>query len=311
MKAISLFCGFLFTTTSLFSQIPNSGFENWVSNNAGGERPQGWNTLDSINFTLSQSITNSASKSTDSYSGTYALKLTSFLGAFSLKSPGAASNGIAVFANGSPKFIGGSPWTTRSRFLKGRFKYLPASPNDKGVITVGLFRYNTSTVPPSRDTIAFGSDTISGPVNSYTPFSVILAFSSQYFSVNPDSCLIVFQSSKFLQDPDLAIGSELYVDDVYFDGVVGVDETSSKLIPSLLYPLPADQKLTVEVEKKILVGPLKINILDMTGKQVLASTLSAERMSIDVSGLIEGNYLFQLMNQQGESISVERFSIVH
>ena len=80
MKKITIFL--LSCTTSLagFAQaIPNAGFETWVSNTELTQAymlPQGWMSVDMINKFFNSAYTGiSVTKSTQSYSGSFAVKM--------------------------------------------------------------------------------------------------------------------------------------------------------------------------------------------------------------------------------------------
>lgn len=310
MKRISLLAGFLWTTVVVFAQsIPNNSFENWVQYSAVGERPTDWSTLDSLTMALSGNVTHCAVKSTDARTGSYAIRMTtSSVTVFpfgTVIAPGAATNGRINATLASYTFDGGSPTTVRSKFFQGYYKYTPSSAIDGAVFTVALFRRNAIT--GNRDTIALGSDTLLGAVNTYTPFSVQL----QYFDWvnNPDSCLILLQSSKAINDATLGVGSELFVDDLSFFGTVDIEEASSPVSEWSVYPSPASQDMTVDIRWKQRPSDVLMLVMDMTGKVVMRQPMTDDRMSMDVSVLPEGAYLITLIDGNGQELGTQRFTV--
>ena len=312
MKKVLLALSLLTATCVVKSQtIPNSSFESWVAYSAFGERPTEWTTTDSITMSLSLNMVHSATKTTDASSGTAALRLVSstvtvpILGT-TINGPGIATNGKIAASVSSFTFDGGSPTAVRSRFFGGKFKYNPAGANDAAVFTVALLRRNTST--GQRDTVAFGSDTVNYAVSTYTPFSVALQY-RDYLN-NPDSCLILLQSSRGLNDPGWANGSELIVDELAFTGVVGLDEVSDINRQMTLYPSPANQQLNVKLTVNNSARE-ELCIMDATGKEVLRREVSSEQEQFDITRLPSGNYFLNLTDDKNKVFVSRKFVVAH
>lgn len=311
MKKILSVLSFSLIAVAVVAQtIPNSSFESWVSYSAFGERPTEWTTTDSITMTLSSNITHTATKVTDASSGSFALRLVSaavtvpILGT-TINGPGIATNGKIAATLTSFTFDGGSPTAVRSRFFGGKFKYAPASATDAAVFTVALLRRNPLT--GQRDTIAFGSDTVDHAVSSFTPFSVMLEYRDYLY--NPDTCLILLQSSRAINDPGWAAGSELIVDELAFTGTVGLDDVASVVREMTVYPTPATDRLQVSMTLSNSNSTLSLQVMDMNGKVVLCRTVSGEQQQLDVSALPEGNYFMNLVDGQDKVFASRRFMI--
>ena len=95
--------------------IPNSGFENW-SNVQYFEDPDGFTTTNFVSY-FADGVAN-ATKTTDSYSGSYALKLETL---DTDEGPIAGAAFIGLLGNGA--IIGGIPFTERPDSLTGYVKY--------------------------------------------------------------------------------------------------------------------------------------------------------------------------------------------
>lgn len=308
MKRLYTLLTLLLMTGAIHAQtIPNNSFEDWYPYNTGtfsGEFPNSWTTSDSLSQALAGGI--SAFRATDGYSGTYALHLRStrvtYL-VFQFNAPGVATNGNFALVGTTLSFTGGSPDTARSRVFTGQYKYAPAAAGDACVLSVAKLRWNGT----SRDTIAIGSDTLEAAASTYTPFTVDLVYRD--FINRPDTCLILLLSSRALNDPQAAVGSELVVDDIAFSGFVGVDEVSDVVENLQLYPSPASTMLHMNAEFKHHPGTLRASILDITGKQVLQVPVSGTSLEMDVSALPEGTYLFNLLDDRQAILTSRRFTV--
>ncbi|MCS6824329.1 MAG: T9SS type A sorting domain-containing protein, partial [Cytophagaceae bacterium] len=88
--------------------------------------------------------------------------------------------------------------------------------------------------------------------------------------------------------------SSFYIDYIY----IGAAPTSfttaeSNLVSSMMYPNPANDKVNIQLILNS-VSDVKINITDLTGKELLSSTetnVSELNASLDVSSLHTGTYM--------------------
>jgi hypothetical protein len=72
-----------------------------------------------------------------------------------------------------------------------------------------------------------------------------------------------------------------------------------------VYPNPATDLLTISVDDASPYQPLSVTVIDVMGREVLAETVSASEMSIDVSHLPSGVYFIQM--EQGDYWGVMKF----
>ncbi|MFN8165762.1 MAG: T9SS type A sorting domain-containing protein [Bacteroidia bacterium] len=276
--------------------ILNSSFEAWTpyTITAGsGEDPNAWSTSDQT--ILGYSGSHSAVKTTDAFSGGYAIQMTSWLALGTVKGPGIATNG--TISNLTP--VGGTADTTRSRYLTGEYKYAPAASTDSAVVSVYLFHGT------SRDTIAAGVLALS-TASTYTQFIVPLVYRD--LLTQPDTFLILLQSSKgTVGTTTIVPGSSFTVDSLNFSGTVGIDEAKDQLVYLNLYPNPASQFITIDAKLKS-SSKLKALIYDASGRLAMESSLSDDRQTIDVSALANGNYVLHLFSNE-KSVTSKQFQI--
>jgi hypothetical protein len=279
------------------AQIPNASFETWNPQGA-GEVPAFWMTSDSLSRALGGGA--SVYKDVDPFDGTYSMHLKSVNTAVNIKGPGVATNGVISFTGSAFAFNGGSPNSIRAKFLTGYFKYNPTVANDSAMVTVVMLRNNAG----NRDTIAVGMDRFGGQTAAYTPFTTTLNYRD--WVNNPDTCLIIIQSSLAINDPNLGVASEFVIDSLNFAGTVGIEEASDVINSVTLYPTPAQTKLNIHVDLKKKVN-MSANIYDLNGKQVLTLQSIDEKQSIDISGLSKGNYILKLTDENGKSLASRNF----
>jgi len=274
------------------AQIPNASFENWYSYSL-GEYPTGWTTSDSVSNAYGAGP--NVYKGTDPFDGALSMHLKSVNTSFGIKGPGMATNGLVEFSGGAFVFSGGSPDTTRSRFLTGVFKYNPTNPNDEGQISVALLRDSAGF----KDTIAFGVTPFNGTVSTYTPFTTALAYFD--YVNNPDTCLIIIQSSRGINDANLGVGTELVIDSLNFSGTVGIEEANDVINSVNIFPSPAHNQLTVLVDLKRKLN-LNCTIYDLTGKMVINLPFESNNETIDISSLAKGNYILKLSDDKNNGL---------
>ncbi len=303
MKKLFFLAAFLLTQVSLFSQtIPNGSFESWYSY-ALGEYPTGWMTSDSVSAAYGGG--NNASKSTAAYDGSYALQLknTSILSG-AVKGPGVATNGVITSAGLNFTFSKGTADTSRSRFFTCWYKYIDtANVNDAGVAKIMLLKYNNGT--GARDTIAYGMTEIHANPN-YSILTVPLVYRN--FISQPDTFLIILQSSRGLNDVNLGVGNSLTVDSLIFSGFVGINELENPVKSVNVYPQPAIDKLNLAIELKQ-VTKLTYEIFNINGQLISSAPLSSLNETIDVAALSAGRYILRLKEKSGREIYSAPISI--
>ncbi len=143
-----------------------------------------------------------------------------------------------------------------------------------------------------RDTIGYGEYSASTATSgtNYSPFTINFAYNS--WTLFPDTMLILATTSP------LAIGSAhagtvLFIDNLSFTGVVGIDEIASNINSVQVYPSPASSLMTIRVDLKKST-PLVYSIYNLQGKHILSDVLEPYETHVDVSQFPAGNYTLRL-----------------
>ena len=292
MKKI-LFAFLLFCISSSITSaqtVPNGGFEDWTANTTGTyayELPDQWKTTDSASLALTSGLFHSAVKESSlTHGGSYSLKLIGWATIFG-NAPGAASNGDIDITTLS--IIKGSADTVRHQKLNGFYIFSPVG-GDTCHIIATLVKWNNST--NMRDTIATGAFSTNDATGTtaFSPFSVNFNYSN--WTDNPDTMVVLILTSR-LNVPSGNPGTSLYVDDLSFTGVVGIDEIASNINSVKLFPSPASSTMTIRVDLKQAQN-LQYTIYDIAGKHVFSDVLEPYETRVDVSKFPPGNYSLHL-----------------
>lgn len=150
-------------------------------------------------------------KTTDSYSGEYALRLETKLWGDKLSIPGILASGY--FDSSLPigqNLVIGKPLEKKPISLNGFIKYLPAD-NDTLVIFVALTKFDSNR--QVRDTIGQGEYVYSGILDAYTAFSLPINYQ---MNITPDSVHVILLASVSGKEMKGHPGSVLFVDELSF-----------------------------------------------------------------------------------------------
>ncbi|MCZ2356845.1 MAG: T9SS type A sorting domain-containing protein [Bacteroidia bacterium] len=182
------------------NSIPNGNFESW--NSTTYESPT--NYLSSNGDALSHCGSANVVKSTDAYTGSYAVKLTT--------TSCGGGNAFSYILNAQPNnnfpnWPGGFPYNQTPTGIQGYYKSNIPSPDTSRLILI--FKKNGAPI---------GSYIYSfyGTHNTYTPFNFTL---SPALSVTPDTVIFGAVSSDFANEALSRTGSMLLLDNVSFTGV--------------------------------------------------------------------------------------------
>ncbi len=283
MKKIITVTTFLILSTTIFSQIPNGGFESW-SNSSGYNVPNGWDNLNSMTSSMS---VYTCLKGTPGSPGTAYLKLISKSVSGMGVMPGVATCGMFDMTNMSaPVPMSGFAFNLRPQSLDGKWQYM-ASGSDEGFIDVQLSYWDNQM--QMRMPVATAHQTLSGMAMSWANFSIPLTYTSQQF---PDSAIIVLSASGSTP----VASSYLYVDTLHFNGSVagttGIDKIGSSNSFNL-YPNPASNEVVVAINGAT-KGEARVQLTDVSGKTVLeevpANTADGLGSVLNVSSLAKGMY---------------------
>lgn len=170
----------------------NGDLEQWQPNSM--DLPNGWTS-------------EYAAKTTDAYTGTYAIELQTTAPGFGGGGgihPGNATSG--KYTNYGPPG-GGHPYTKQIDTLVFYYKYLPADPNDTAQIYVNFKKNGTNF---------WNAGTFLLQASVYTRVSIPFDLTMMPSPTVPDSCIITIQSSNKWPAPASYVGSDLKIDNMYF-----------------------------------------------------------------------------------------------
>lgn len=275
------------------NQIPNADFESWTGGN-----PDSW---DSSNENILGTDFVCVTRDMNSpMSGTSSVKIASvahnifLVGTVTM--PGLLTLGTLTldYITQSGTVTGGVPISGQPKFLKGYFKYTPAT-GDSCIMGIGLSKWNGT----NSDTLASGYLTIGNHVTDWQQFSVPIDY---YTWDTPDTMNIMFFSSNLLHGTPTA-GSTIWVDSLWLEySQVSVSDVGLNK-ELFVYQNNDGQSLIV---KTPLNNPIGINIFSINGTNVSAETSIGNRQSIvNISGLPRGVYIIRVIFPGGKCSSVK------
>jgi hypothetical protein len=262
--------------------IPNYDFETWRTDTIHQlfsyftyNHPTGWNALACAYYWGFSSTPGPIScyKSTDKYSGNYALNLN--------------VNNDSVGADVNAYF----PLGYRPLQLNGYYK-CNAVTGDSSIIQVEIIKGNsyswsfgdTNAVELGSGKILFAGTSVS----TYQPFSIPIVYKPG--TDVPDSAMIMISSTNKIgiSKP----GQQLWIDDLSFSGAVGVDEdlTENNIY---VYPNPASDHLTIDFRNKTHLDN-EVEIFDVVGKNIIAEKINANSGKINIASLENGIYIMRI-----------------
>lgn len=282
---------------SIYAQdtIPNPSFENWINSGVYDE-PAGWTTGNSIVGNLIQT----AQKSSDAYSGSYSLKLTSMYFALGgLTIPGVATTGsISLDANFNPTFSGGTPFNKVPQALTGVYKHSPGAIGDSAAISITLTKYDSL-----QDTflvVGLGAFFSADTVSTWTPFVIPIM---HLLPVDPDSLLILITSS-ISASP--AQGGTLWLDDLGFTWPIGIQNTGNQFVLNV-FPNPASDFLNIAISE---THPgLRFYVYNLLGENLIQTNFNGKLQQIDISTLNKGLYIYRLIENDGTILDSGKFQV--
>ncbi|MCE3259585.1 MAG: hypothetical protein K0S12_1226 [Bacteroidetes bacterium] len=201
----------LFLTAGMFTfaqSVPNGGFESWQVGNY--EEPLNYVTSNSENDNQNNpNFTFNATKTTDAYSGQYAIKLTT-------TTTGTVTD-FAFFANGNPgggpTFKGGVPYSQKPTGIRFHYKA-----NINGTDTaIFLVMFKKNGVSAGNYLYKF-----SASKTNYTLFNPTF---SPSLAVTPDTFMIACASSNAFLQSGFVAGNMMQIDSIAFKGVASQPST--------------------------------------------------------------------------------------
>ncbi|MCX7862676.1 MAG: T9SS type A sorting domain-containing protein [Bacteroidales bacterium] len=276
-KMLLLSAMFLVVVNLSFAQpaIPNGGFENWTDTIT----PQSWGTSNlNLGFFTYAGVT----RTTDKYTGTYAMKLKTISIPMVGMMPAIATTGTFNMMVG---ITGGVPTGgIKPIGFNGAFKYTSVN-GDTMAIFVILTRWNGTT----RDTLGYGGIATNQSVNNYTTFNQPI----QYDIPNqiPDTFNIILASSAGYVAQE---NSTLFVDNLSFIASSGEVIPLSAMMQRV-YPNPSNGKFTIALGDE---ENYQIRIYNLLGQIVWEASNIFMQTEVNMEGMPKGLYLIEIDNGQ-------------
>jgi hypothetical protein len=294
MKTIKYYLLFLaffpvVMTNGQTSVIPNAGFEEWTDF-GNYSNPKFWDTPNQETAIPFVGVT-TVTRSNDAEAGSFSARLeTMHMSLPPIDVPGVITLGtLSVdIAGGTFLLEGGVPCTDIPTHLKGYYKFLPQG-GDSCAIGIGLTKYQDGV----RDSIGIGYFSEKNTVSDWTPFSAWIDYDTL---IQPDTMNILALSTA---QESMTPGTVLFVDDLYLDYTVGVNESDPKT--------GIDQYNDRET-KRLLVfldfeesQQTSVSLYDMMGKIVFSTPvegISKGRIVVPYSNLRKGIYILEVMHDR-------------
>lgn len=292
-KAISIIL-FAFIAYSCFSQIPNSGFENWTDM-GGYENPDSWGTM---NNTTAPFDAITATKGVPGSPGSaYLILKCQTIDTMVVN--GLAVSGVLDSITQTP--ISGFPFSLRPQSFTGKRQHMVFGVS-QGSISVLLTKWNAGS--GTRDTVATAFENLVGMEMIWSNFSIDFVYQS---AVNPDTCIIVLKPSG--KTP--AQNDYLMVDSLAFaDSTTGVSENNASLLSVNTYPNPANNEIEFTCSQPFHEGDRMI-VSDISGNMILERNINGNTCKINTSCFANGTYICKLVNSYNIGYSTYKFIIQH
>lgn len=264
--------------------IVNGGFEIWkdIPNTFGGQDPEHWT---STNKVTAGSNLKGIAKTTDAYSGAFALELTPLISGDSNQfRTSAVVLGVAKL-NGSDFSIdydhSGVPYRSNIPYLTGFYKYIP----DTMYLDSAYIRVTTQV---GNWESGQGGLALS-PTNIYKPFRVKV-FSGHFGKVDTLQVGFFYQSNSTSINPK----GKLIIDEVRgsFNDPVSV-RGKDQVDKIAVFPNPFNSKLTIDLGTE---DQWEILLTDISGRICYNTSTFAKSHFMDLSSIESGLYILQLSN---------------
>lgn len=264
----------LFTASLASAQIPNGGFETWT-NNVNYMEPANWWTTNAVTHLLAG--TASCVPGSPGAVGTHHIAITSMT-AGTIVEVGRATCGNEI--TGYPGF----PYAARPATFEGQVQYAPQG-GDAAMVHAALWGWNSQMT--AREVIAVATFNITSAIPSWQPFSIPFT----YLSTNiPDTARVFIEAS--MNTP--VDGTTILVDDLHFDGAVGMME-AEPVAGFSVQPNPVDERAWVTATEPL----TQVTVLDANGRVVLDHAVGGPGVSLDAAAWVPGLYAVRVATRDG------------
>jgi len=299
------FLASLFCCAYAQNTLSNFDLEEWTTSDSGlYEEPNApWKTANpAVDFAGGAAV-NPVEKTTDAYSGNYAVKMESATIFFTFTAGALWTGDFEInITDPAESAQFGVPYEGTPTNVQFYYKYFPVNGDSMGIYTI-LRKWNPTT--QQQDTIAYAEVRQSETTDEYTLFDLEL----DYFipNIQPDSIEIAFTSSAAGFEYMGQIGSRLFVDEVKLIDFVGITDVLTQEVKVSTSPNPATDHLQFGLDKTI--PNAQLLIFDAMGRQINTLIFTTNTPQLDVSAWQSGTYYFLLKNEKGQDLSSGKFLI--
>jgi hypothetical protein len=309
MKKVTLIAAGLSMSLLGHTQIPNAGFETWVSETETATHffvPQHWVSSDELIYAFDAGYAGaSVTQTAASHSGSFAAMMQV------VANHGDTVNGVLYSCDSLVQLIRysfsgkicGFPCTIRPQYLQAYYKF-----NGVGGDSAAFYIYMTKWNGVKRDTIVYTQYENNTNVGAYTIVNVLLMYKNNL--EYPDTALIGV-GIRAKNGGTAHIGSTMSADDLAFTGSVGLGINNLAAVSSnvVLYPNPFDNNATLGIPQSIKLNNAAVEIYNVLGQNVRTiQNITENNVSIEKGNLQNGIYFYQLINS-GEIINSGKFII--
>jgi len=288
-KIYLLILSSIFIYTAQAQELPNAGFETWVSFGT-YEEPESWHTPNPFT-SLIGAVT--VSKSEDAAAGMYSARLENILiefGPLKYYVPGLVTYAdfSVDFATAEYSFGGGlyMPYSVQS--FSGKYKYTPNENGDTASVLIYSYAHPEGE---EIDTIGMGYS-LMGAAAEWTDFTLPM------YPLNtntPDTFNVLLMSSNTFDINSIPTGSVLLLDELNIETSVGIFDLTGREVQLSAYPNPSTDLVTFEAAE---TGTNRIlRIFDVSGREVRSIEFNNLKLNVDVSGLNLGHYSYVLQEE--------------
>ncbi|MFM1876202.1 MAG: hypothetical protein RL266_1939 [Bacteroidota bacterium] len=289
MKKLLLLLILFATTSQLFAQqdsVQNGGFEFWGTNPFYDE-PNNWTTLNPLAQIFGVELAFRTTDPAEVNSGASAIKLETKNIPGVGDTPSILTNGLVNTTTQSIE--GGTPISSRPLTFNFSYRFDPLS-TDSASVSIRLTRYNPSS--GDIDLIGQAGLDLGNSQGNWIDESLSINYMGSGQEM-PDTVLILFNTGT---PPNVAVGTSLFVDDVYY-GYSGLGISSASSMGIQFYPNPVNDAL--QFSTTAFIEPVSYQIISVDGRMMDAGRISDVSETINVSGLNSGFYNLVLNTEQG------------
>jgi hypothetical protein len=273
--------GFAFSSTAQNQpQVPNGDFENWKSFTpcVGIDSLVNYFTVDIASYYKTNICTTSPSvlKTSDAYSGTYALKIVPFALIFpGTQIPIVYEGNYVELSNTSEITNSSLPFTGKPKKLIGYYKF-----NNAGTDTMGIF-IATSSKDSKQAPILYGEFTAKTSTSSFTKFEINLQDFDMTNQYTTDS-LAIYISLNNINATHINANSYIIIDALTFEYGTATATTNYSSTSSInVFAANKNINFSDKVSD--------VHVVDMTGVNALQETASTQQ--VNVGNLKNGLYV--------------------